>query len=50
MATRPNKMEPTFFVRDIPVYGDVILSPMAGYSDVPYRAICRAYGSAMQYT
>lgn len=43
-------MEPTFFVRDIPVYGDVILSPMAGYSDVPYRAICRAYGSAMQYT
>jgi nifR3 family TIM-barrel protein len=23
---------------------------MAGYSDVPYRALCRAYGSAMQYT
>jgi nifR3 family TIM-barrel protein len=42
--------EPTFWVRDVPVYGDVILSPMAGYSDVPYRAICRAYGSAMNYT
>lgn len=44
------KQEPTFWVRDVPVYGDVILSPMAGYSDVPYRAICRVYGSAMQYT
>ncbi len=42
--------EPTFYVRDIPVYGDVILAPMAGYSDVPYRALCRAYGSAMHYT
>jgi nifR3 family TIM-barrel protein len=42
--------EPTFWVRDVPVHGDVILSPMAGYSDVPYRAICRAYGSAMSYT
>jgi len=42
--------EPTFYVRDIPVYGDAILSPMAGYSDVPYRALCRSYGSAMHYT
>lgn len=44
----PNKA--TFWVEKIPVKGDVILAPMAGYSDVPYRAICRAYGSAMQYT
>lgn len=44
------KTEPTFCVRDIPVYGDVILAPMAGFSDVPYRALCRAYGSAMHYT
>jgi nifR3 family TIM-barrel protein len=42
--------QPTFHVGDVPVYGDVILSPMAGYSDVPYRALCRAYGSAMHYT
>lgn len=41
---------PTFFVGNIPVYGDVVLAPMAGYSDVPYRALCRAYGSAMHYT
>lgn len=43
-------IDPTFYVRDIPVYGDVMLSPMAGYSDVPYRAICRAHGSCMHYT
>lgn len=41
---------PTFMVRDVPVYGDLILSPMAGFSDKPYRLICREYGSAMSYT
>lgn len=41
---------PSFWVRDVPVFGDVILAPMAGYSDVPYRALSRAYGSAMSYT
>jgi len=48
--TRPQKNTPTFWVRNIPVYGDVILSPMAGFSDKPYRLICREYGSAMSYT
>jgi len=42
--------KPNFWVRDIPVYGDTILAPMAQYSDVPYRALCRAHGSAMSYT
>ena len=41
---------PEFYVGNVPVYGDAILAPMAGYSDVPYRALCRAYGSAMNYT
>ncbi len=48
MPSPPPK--PTFFIRNIPVYGDLILSPMAGYSDKPYRLICREYGSAMSYT
>lgn len=42
--------KPTFKVAALPIYGDVILAPMAGYSDVPYRSLCRAYGSAMHYT
>lgn len=37
-------------MRDVPVYGDVILSPMAGFSDLPYRSLCYDYGSAMSYT
>ncbi|MEK7290683.1 MAG: tRNA-dihydrouridine synthase family protein, partial [Planctomycetota bacterium] len=43
-------MNPSFFIRNIPIYGDLILSPMAGFSDVPYRLICREFGMAMSYT
>ena len=41
---------PNFFVRDVPIYGNTILAPMDGYSDWPFRSICRALGSAMSYT
>ncbi len=44
------KTPPTFYVRDIPVYGDAILAPMDGYSDWPFRSLCRRLGSAMSYT
>lgn len=43
-------LTPNFYVRDIPIYGDAILAPMDGYSDWPFRSICRALGSAMSYT
>ena len=43
-------MNPSFIVRDIPIYGDLILSPMAGFSDVPFRLMCREFGMAMSYT
>lgn len=45
-----DKMPPKFYVRDVPVYGDVILAPMDGYSDWPFRSLCRRLGSAMSYT
>lgn len=41
---------PNFYIRDVPIYGDTILAPMDGYSDWPFRSICRALGSAMSYT
>lgn len=44
------RQTPAFFVRDIPIYGDALLAPMDGYSDWPFRSICRALGSAMSYT
>ena len=50
-APEPQKpASPTFWIRDIPVYGDAILAPMDGYSDWPFRSLCRALGSAMSYT
>src|SRR5512134_2045471 len=41
---------PAFVVREIPIYGEAILAPMDGYSDWPFRSLCRALGSAMSYT
>ena len=41
---------PVFYIREIPIYGDTILAPMDGYSDWPFRSLCRKLGSAMSYT
>ncbi len=46
----PSSASPAFYVRDVPVYGDAILAPMDGYSDWPFRSVCRGLGSAMSYT
>lgn len=43
-------LAPAFHVRDIPIYGDAVLAPMDGYSDWPFRSLCRSLGSAMSYT
>ena len=42
--------QPTFFLDTIPIKGNVILAPMDGLSDSPYRRIARAFGSAMSYS
>jgi len=39
-----------FWLGKTPVYGDVVLAPMDGYSDLPFRSVCRELGSAMSYT
>jgi tRNA-dihydrouridine synthase B len=41
---------PSFFIGDIPIYGDLILAPMDGYSDLPFRSLARRLGSAISYT
>jgi nifR3 family TIM-barrel protein len=41
---------PAFHVRDIPIFGRASLSPMDGFSDLPFRLICRELGSSMSYT
>jgi len=42
--------EASFFVGKIPVFGETILSPMDGFSDLPFRSLTRRLGSAMSYT
>lgn len=42
--------QPTFFVGNIPVFGNLILSPMDGLSERPFRSLVRKLGSAMSYT
>ncbi len=44
------KTLPKFYVRDVPVFGETVLAPMDGYSDWPFRSLCRRLGSAMSYT
>ena len=41
---------PSFSVKNIPVEGRFILSPMDGFTDSPMRAISRSFGSAMSYS
>ncbi len=43
-------LAPNFLIKDIPIYGDLILAPMDGYSDLPFRSVCRELGSALSYT
>jgi len=42
--------DPVFHIGTIPIHGNLILAPMDGYSDMPFRSICRDMGSAMSYT
>jgi tRNA-dihydrouridine synthase B len=50
MTINPIHTTPDFWIRHIPIYGDLILSPMDGISDLPFRNLVRSLGSAMSYT
>jgi len=42
--------EPKFTIGSVPIYGDLILAPMDGITDKPFRGLCRQLGSAMSVT
>jgi len=42
----PIRSKPIIHIGRVPITGDLILAPMAGYSDQPFRLICRELGSA----
>lgn len=37
-------------IGELPIYGDLILAPMDGITDLPFRGICRRLGSALSVT
>jgi tRNA-dihydrouridine synthase B len=42
-----NTLLPSFLIGKVPIYGRVILAPMDGYTDLPFRLLCRRQGSAV---
>lgn len=41
---------PSFYIGTVPISGKAILAPMDGYTDLPFRLICRQQGSAASYS
>ena len=41
---------PVFSIGDLPVYGELVLAPMSGFNDQPFRRLCQSYGAALTYT
>jgi tRNA-dihydrouridine synthase B len=39
----------SFHVGHVPIHGKAILAPMDGFSDPPFRLLCREFGSAISY-
>jgi len=46
----PEQSSPAFWVGSIPIMGRLILAPMDGVTDLPFRVMTRRLGSAMSYT
>ena len=40
----------TFLIRDLPIHGPLILAPLSGYNDQPFRRLCLEFGAALVYT
>lgn len=49
-GTEMQQTAPVFKIGSIPIYGDLILAPMDGYTDHPFRLICRKWGAACIYS
>ncbi len=52
ILSTPNEQnkQPLFYIGKVPIFGDLILAPMDGISDMPFRSICRRLGSALTVT
>jgi nifR3 family TIM-barrel protein len=44
------KQSSVFYIGDVPVSGELVLAPMSGFNDQPFRRLCQANGAALTYT
>jgi tRNA-dihydrouridine synthase B len=42
-----SNLTPSFYIGKIPILGQIILAPMDGYTDLPFRSLCRQMGSSI---
>ncbi len=40
----------SFFIGNVKIDGDLILGPMAGVTDLPFRVLCKEQGADLLYT
>lgn len=40
----------SFYIGNVKIDGQLILGPMAGVTDLPFRVICKEFGAALTYT
>ena len=40
----------TFYAGSVAIHGPVVLAPMSGYNDQPFRRLCRRFGASLVYT
>lgn len=50
LITRENHMNTPFYIGNVLVPGRVILAPMAGVTDLPFRLLCKECGADLIYT
>jgi len=43
-------IQAVFLIEELEIHGDLVLAPMDGYTDWPFRSICRELGSSISYT
>ena len=50
IAETKGRVAPAFRLGDTEVLGRLVLAPMSGYNDQPFRRLCRRFGASLVYT
>lgn len=48
--TKSPHNQPAFYIDQVPVYNQLVLAPMDGYTDSPFRRMAKKHGAGLVYT